>query len=102
MIGHRDLLRGVAVKEWAMGNHNISKFHARNKVLVKSCAHFCHECWKRRCTVLHDSEVQWKVPKEEVEVIMEEANNEEIEGLRRCVQMHAMNSNAATAEEMLS
>ena len=58
LIGHRDLFRGVTVKEWVMGNHNVSKFHACNKVLVKSCFHFYHECWKIRFVVLHDPEVQ--------------------------------------------
>ena len=33
---------------------------------------------------------------------MEEANKEEIEGLRRCVQMHTFKSNVVTIEEMLS
>ena len=38
--------------------------------------------------------------KEEVEVIMEETNKEEIEGLSRHVQTYAINSNEATVEEM--
>ena len=33
---------------------------------------------------------------------MEEANKEEIEELKRCVQTYAINSNVATSEEMLS
>ena len=66
------------MKEWAMINHNISKFHTCKKVLVKSCIHFYHELWKRRCIVFHEPEVQQKVLKEEVEVIMEEGNREEI------------------------
>ena len=40
--------------------------------------------------------------KEEVEVIIEEANKEEIEGLRRFVKTNKINLNVATAEEMLS
>ena len=59
-----------------MGNHNINKLHAPNKVLVKSCVNFYHECWKRKCIVLHDPEVQQKVLKEEVEVMIEEENKE--------------------------
>ena len=85
-----------------MGNHNNSKFYAHNKVSVKSCVHFYHECWKRRYIVLHDPEVQQKVLKEEVEAIMEGANKEEIEELRRYVQTNAINSNLATAEEIFS
>ena len=43
LIGHIDLFRGVIVKELVMGNHNISKFYAHDKVLVKSCVHFYHK-----------------------------------------------------------
>ena len=88
------------MKEQAIGNHDISKFHAYNKVLVKSCTHFHHKCWKRRNAVLHGPKVQQKALKEEAEVIIEEANKEEIEGLRRCTQAHATKSNALTTEEM--
>ena len=54
----------------------------------KSCIHFYNEFWKRRCAVLHNAEVQLKVLKEEVEVTMEEANAEEIEGLSRNVKSY--------------
>ena len=76
LIGCRDLFRGVTVKEWAIGNHNISKLHVHNKVLVKSCVHLYHEFWKIRRIMLHKLEVQQKVLQEEVEVIMEETNKE--------------------------
>ena len=85
-----------------MGNHNNINFHAHNKVLVKFCVHFYHECWKRRCVVLYNPEVQNHVLKEEILVIMEEASNEEIEGLSRHMQIHKINSNEASAEELLS
>ena len=52
--------------------------------------------------VLHDPEVQKKVLKEEVLVIMEEANEEAIEGLKRYVQIHTINLNEASVEELLS
>ena len=73
----RSIQRGYS-ERMGMGNHNISKFHACNKVLVKSCVHFYHQIWKKRCVVLNNPEVQKKVLKEEVEVIVEEANREEI------------------------
>ena len=50
-----------------------------DKVLVQICIQFYNECWKRRCVVFRDPEVQQKALKEEVEVIMEEANKEETE-----------------------
>ena len=102
LIGHRELFRGVVVKEWVIENQNNINFHAYNKVLVKSCVQFYHECWKRRCVVLHDPEVQKKVLKEEVLVIMEEANEEAIEGLNRYVQIHTIKLNEASVEELLS
>ena len=67
------LFRGVIVKEWVMGNYNNINFHAYDKALVKISVQFYHECWKRRCLVLHNLEVQKKVSKEEALAIMEEA-----------------------------
>ena len=72
-LGCKALFRGVKVKEWVMGNYNNVNFHAHKKVLVKSSVQFYHECWKRRCAVLHDSEVKKKFLKEEALIIMEEA-----------------------------
>ena len=51
--------------------------------------------------MLHNPEVQLKALKEEVKVIMKEEDSEEIEGLSMHVQMNKINSNEATAEEML-
>ena len=82
LIWCRDLFRVVIVKEWAMGNHNIGKLYACNKVLVKICIYFYHVFWKVICVEWHDLQVQKKVLKEEVEVIMEEANKKEIEWFR--------------------
>ena len=81
-----------------MGNHININFHVHDKVLVRSCAHFYHECWKRRYVVLHNPEMQKNVLKEEALVIMEEAIKEEIEGLSRHVQIHKIDSNEASAE----
>ena len=76
LIGHRELFRGVIVKEWVIENLNNMHFHTCDKVFVKNYVQFYHECWKRRCVALHDHEVQKKVLKEEVLVIMEEASEE--------------------------
>ena len=43
---------------------------------------------ERRCVVLHNPEVQKKVLKEEALAITEEASKEEVEGLRRCIEVH--------------
>ena len=62
----------------------------------------CNEGWKRRCAALHGLEVQKKVLKDEVLAIIEEASKEEVGGLRRHVEVHNMNVNVASMEEMLS
>ena len=85
-----------------MGNKGKIKFRQHNKVLVQSCVQYYHECWKRRCVVLHNPEVQKKVLKEESLKIMVEACKEEVEGLRRYVAVHKINLNAASVDEILS
>ena len=52
--------------------------------------------------MLQTPEVQQNELKEEVEVIKEESNKEEIEVLSRHVQIHQINSNEVSTEEMLS
>ena len=62
---HKDLFLGVIVKEWAIVNQKRINVHSYNEALFKSCVEYYHECWKLRCAVLHDIEVQKKVLKEE-------------------------------------
>ena len=76
-------------------------FHLHNKVLIKNCVKHYHDCWKRRCVVLHSLEVQRKVLKEDVLAMMEEGSKHEVIGLRRHVEVHKMNENEVTIEEML-
>lgn len=102
LIGYSDLFQGVIVKEWVMKNHKNMNFYVCDKVLVKSCTQFYHECWKRRYVASHNPEVQKKLLKEEVLVIIEEASKEEIKGLSRYVQIHKIDLNEASTEEMLS
>ena len=54
-------------------------FHQHNKMLVKRCIQCHHDCWKLRCVVLHDPEVQIKVLKDELLSIMEDASKDEVE-----------------------
>lgn len=58
---NKDLFRGFAVKKLAMENQNRINFHSHDKVLLKSCVEFYHECCKRRCIVLCNLEAQNKV-----------------------------------------
>ena len=52
--------------------------------------------------VLHNPEVQKKVLKEEALEIIEYARKEVIKGLNRHVQIHKINLNEASIEELLS
>ena len=73
------------VKEWVMLNQKLINFHSHNKVIVKCCVEYYHECWNRRCVVLYNQEVKNKVLREEALSFIEEASKEEVEGLRRYV-----------------
>ena len=46
--------------------------------------------------------MQKKVPKDEALEIIEDESEEEVEGLRRCVELHSMSVNVSSVEEMLS
>ena len=52
--------------------------------------------------MLHNLEVQKKVLKEEALEIREDASKEEVEGLKRHIEVHENNLNVASVEEMLS
>ena len=34
LIGYKNLLRGVTVKDWVIDNYNSANFHPHNKVLI--------------------------------------------------------------------
>ena len=85
-----------------VSNQKRVDFKFYNKVTVKMCVEYFHECWKRRCIVLHEPEVQRKVLQDEVLAIAEESSKEEIVGLRRCVEVHSLSVNEVSAEEMVS
>ena len=97
-IGQKYLFRGVIVKECVVSDQNRIALKSDNKVIVKSCVEHYHECQKRRCTVLHELEVQNKVLKDEVLATIEEASKEEVEGLRRRAEVHRMKVNEASAQ----
>ena len=37
LIGHKDIIRGVIVKDWIMHNINSVNFHPHDKVLIENC-----------------------------------------------------------------
>ena len=63
---------------------------------------FYHEHWKWRCVMLHDPAVQRKFFQGNFVAIKEESNKGEVEGLRRHAEVHSVNENEASEEEMLS
>ena len=72
LIGCKDLFGGVIVKEWVVSNQKRIDFKLYNKVIVKICIEYFHECCKRRCIVLHELEVQRKFSQDELLEIEEE------------------------------
>ena len=101
LIGHNYVFTGVKEKEWVMGNKGRIDFHQQNKVLVQICIQCYHECWKRRCVVLHDLEVRITLLKDEVLNILEDASKEEVEELKTYVELHTMNVNNASVDEIM-
>ena len=81
-----------------MGNKGRINFRQYDKVLVQSCVQYYQEYWKRRCVVLHNPEVQIKVSKDEALNILEEESKEEVEGLKRHVEVPTMNVNNVSVD----
>ena len=96
------MFRDVIVKEWIVGNEDCVNFHIYNKILIKCCVQFYVECWKRRCVRLHSPEVQKKVLKEDAIALLEDARKDEVKGLKRYVEVHRIEVNEATNDELLS
>ena len=51
---------------------------------------------------MHSLDVQKKALKEDLLETVEEASEDEVTGLRRCVEAHKMSGNNGTIEEMVS
>ena len=88
LIGIKALFRGVIVKEWVAVNNDNMNYHEYNRILVKSCMQFYHNCWKERCEELHKDNMQKEILEEEIKNMKEEANNGIIKGLRNYVDAH--------------
>ena len=101
MIGCKYLFRGAIVKEWAKVNQSRINFYQYNKVLVKICVQYYHEFRKRKYAVLYKPETQMKVLKDDVLSIMEEKSKEEVKGLKRYVEVHTIDVNNASVDDML-
>ena len=97
-MSKKDFFRGEIVKEWVMLNQKRIDFKSHDKVIVKSCIGHYHGGWKRIFSMSHDLEVQNKVSKDEVLATVEEESKEEVEGLRRCVEVHRVNVKTESSE----
>ena len=95
------MFRGLTVKEWIVHNEECVNFHTCDKILIKCCVQFYVECWKRRCVRLHSSEVQMKVLKEDAIELLDNARKDEVKGLKRHVEVHRIEVNEATNDELL-
>ena len=71
----------MIVKEWSDVNQDEIDYFEHDKVIVKSCVHFYHECWKTRCVELHKEENQLKLLREQVKKFKESDVNERVEGM---------------------
>ena len=56
IIGHKDLFRGVIVKECAVPNQKPIESKSCDKVIINMCLKCCYGCWKRRCVTFYDPE----------------------------------------------
>ena len=70
----KDLFRWVKMKERVVSNQTRIDFKSCDRVIVKICVNYYHECSKQRWVALHDSEVQRKVSQDKVLAITEEAS----------------------------
>ena len=95
LIGHGELFKGEIVKEQVMSNQKQIDCRSHDIVIVKMCVKQYHECWKRRCVVSHNRELQRKVLQENVVAITKEASKGEVKGLRRYAEAHSVNENEA-------
>ena len=73
----KDILRGAIVKYCVVGNSDSINFHLNNKVLIKQCVKFYHECWEK-CVALHSTDSHKNASKEDVLEIIEEATKDDV------------------------
>ena len=69
VAGYDKLFRGLVVKEWIDVNEGKVDFHGHNRVLIKICVSFYHECWKSRYIVLHLEEYKTNILRKQVELM---------------------------------
>ena len=58
-----ELFKGTVVKEQTMFPQEGTDFSPYDKVLIVMRIKLCHECWKKRCEVLHEPKMKMIVLK---------------------------------------
>ena len=96
------MFRGVIVKEWVAVNEDNINYHEYNRILVKSCVRFYHECWKERCEALHAENKQREVSEEEIKNMKEEATQGTIKGLKNYADAHEIDEKDEKVSTMKS
>ena len=58
VIGIREVLKGIAVKNWVLFPVESTEFKKYNKILINKEFDFYSECWKDRFKMLHSPEIR--------------------------------------------
>ena len=100
VLGMREVLRGIVVKDWVAMPVECIDFTQYNKVLIKKAVVFYCECWNNRCVVLHSPEVRKQYLRKEIKAIKLEAMSGSIENYNRYVNAYPINDKSASLESM--
>ena len=65
------------------------------------CVNLYHDCWKKRCVVLHDPSMQFIGLKNEIERAKEKYLNGSTEELKKYVDVHKIDENSTDSIHML-
>ena len=99
--GIKNLFKGIVVKELVMIPQKSVKFNPHNRVLIVMCVNLYHDCWKKRCVVLHDPSMQLIGLKNEIERAKEKYLNGSTEELKKYVDVHKIDENSTDSIHML-
>ena len=79
----RESFGEMIAKDCIDNNENDFCFHEHNKIIVKICVKFYHDCWRERYNETHDSEMQKVEVQNEIIKFKEEAINGNIKEFNR-------------------
>ena len=91
ILGMREVLRGIIVKDWASMQLESMDFSQCNKVLIKNTVDFYFEYWRNRCMVLHAPESIKQHLRKETQAIKLEVISGSNKNFNRCVNSCPVN-----------